>query len=130
MTQALTLALLIALAAPVVAQAQTVPPPVRPGQAPFDGNRYQADQNRLEMERLRVQADQREAFARQLEADARQRSERLQAARQAEPIPPPASHHLRSPQEERAARQAATARRQAVAAGVGQIDAWLDRPSP
>lgn len=129
MTKALTLALLFALAAPAAAQAQTVPPPIRPGEAPFDYNRYQADQNRLEMERLRAQADQREAYARQLEAEARERSQRIQAARLPEPVLPENARILRSPEEERARRQSATARREAVAAGVSQIDNWLDRPN-
>ncbi len=127
MTKALTFALLIALSAPVAARAQ-IAPPTRPGEAPFDYNRYASDQNRLEMERLRAEADQREAAARQMETEARLRSLRIQAARQPEPVQPPPSRILRSPQEERAARQAATARREATAAGVGQIDAWLDRP--
>jgi len=127
MTRALILAVAFAVASPVVAQ---VPPVPRPGEAPFDYNRYEADRNRDEMQRLRADADRREAFARELEAEARLRSQRIQAARRPEPIQPRGYPILRSPEEERAARQAATARRQAVAAGVGQIDAWLDRPTP
>lgn len=128
MTRAFILAVAFAVATPVVAQ---VPPYVpRPGEAPFDYNRYQADQNRAEMERLRAQADQREASARQLETEARLRSLRIQAARPPEPVQPPGTRILRSPEEERATRRAATARRQTTAAGVGQIDAWLDRSRP
>jgi len=127
MTRLSALAILLALAAPAAASAQVWEPP-RPGQAPVDYNRYQADQNRYEMERLRAQADQREAFARQLESEAAQRRQQIESARQ--PAPAPASDYrgLRSLEEERAARQAATASRQATADGVGQIDAWLDRP--
>lgn len=127
MTRALIIAAVLACAAP--AAAQTVPP-IRPGQAPLDYGRYQADQNRLEMERLRLQADQREAFARQLETEGRLRSLQIQAARRPEPILPPGSRILRSPEEERARRHAATARGQAAAADASQIDAWLDRPTP
>jgi len=118
---------LIALAAaPAAAQAQTWQP--RPGAPAVDQNRYQADQNRIEMERLRAQADQREAFARQLEIETRLNQLRIEAARQPEPVQPPAPRALRSPEQERTLRQSAPGRRAATTSDVGQIDAWLDRP--
>lgn len=119
-------AVLLLAAAPVEAQ---VPPAwqARPGAPAFDLNRYQADQHRYEMDRLRAQADQREAFARQQEAEARLNRLRIEAARQPEPVQPPPSRVLRSPEEERAYRRSAEDRRRAAAEGVGQIDAWLDR---
>lgn len=126
MTKALVIAVAFAVATPAGAQVPPYAP--RPGEPAVDYNRYQADQNRLEMERLRAQADQREAQARQMETEARLRRLRIEAARQPEPIQPETRRRLRTPEEERAARQAATARREATAAGVGQIDHWLDRP--
>lgn len=113
-----------ALAAATSAQAQSWSPSVR-----VDPHRYQADQHRYEMDRLRARADQREAFARQLQLETRLNRLELEAARQPEPGPPPAGRLLRAPEEERALRQSATERRRATAAGVAQIDAWLDRPA-
>lgn len=127
MTPLRALLVLTALAmAPAVAQAQTWQP--RPGAPAVDPHRYQADQHRLEMDRLRAQAEQRDAFARQLEIETRLNRQRIEAARLPEPIQPPASRALRSPEEERAMRQSASGRRAAAASEVGQIDVWLDRP--
>ena len=114
------------LAAPVAAQAQTWQP--RAGAPVVEAHRYQADQHRLEIDRLRTQAEQREAFARQLQIETRLNRQRIEAARLPEPNPAPASRALRSPEEERALRQSASGRHAAAASGVGQIDAWLDRP--
>ena len=125
MTRLLILAGLLA-AAPAVAQ--TPPAWVRPGAA-VDVHRQQADQHRYEMDRLRVQADRREAEARRLETEARLRRMEIEAARQTELPREPAVRALRSPEEERALRESATRRRQAVAGGASQIDAWLDRPA-
>ncbi|WP_305304656.1 hypothetical protein [Brevundimonas sp.] len=80
------------------------------------------------MDRLRAQAEQREAFARQLEIETRLNRQRIEAARLPEPILPPTSRALRSPEEERVLRQSASGRRAAAASEVGQINAWLDRP--
>ncbi|MDQ3124955.1 MAG: hypothetical protein M3Q74_05045 [Pseudomonadota bacterium] len=112
--------------APAVAQAQTWQP--RPDAPVIHPDRYQADQHRFEMDRLRAQADQREAFAGQLAIETRLNRQRIEAARLPEPIQPPASRALRSPEEERLLRQSASSRRAAAASDVGQIDAWLDRP--
>jgi hypothetical protein len=120
------LALTVLAAAPAAAQAQTWQP--RPGAPAVDPHRYQADQHRIEMERLRAQADQRDAFARQLEIETRLNSLRIEAARQPEPIQPPAPRPLRSPEEETALRRSASERRADVSSDMGQIDAWLDRP--
>ncbi|HYC98972.1 hypothetical protein [Brevundimonas sp.] len=113
-----------ALAAAPSAQAQTPPPYLAPG---VDLHRYQADQHHHEIDRLRARADQREAFARQLQLETRLNRLEIEAARQAEPAPPPPYRVLRSPEEERALRESATRRRLATTAGVTQIDAWLDR---
>jgi hypothetical protein len=51
----------------------------------------------------------------------------LQNRRAADPYVSAPPRALRSPEEERALRQSATERRRATEAGVGQIDAWLDR---
>lgn len=116
-------ALLMLAAGP--AQAQV--PPARPGLSPLDLHRYQAEQHRYEIDRLRIQADQREIDARLHETESRLNRLRIEAARQPEPIQPPPYRALRSPEEERALRLSAEARRRATADGVGQIDAWLDR---
>lgn len=126
MTAARALLAVAALAAAGSAQAQSWPPAA--GQT-VDPHRYQTDQHRYEIDRLRAQADQREAFARQLQLETRLNRLEIEAARQPELLPPPAYRPLRSPEEERALREAATERRRATAAGVGQIDAWLDRPA-
>lgn len=126
MTAARALLAVAALAAAGSAQAQSWPPAAGPT---VDPHRYQADQHRYEIDRLRAQADQRQAFARQLQLETRLNRLEIEAARQPEPLPPPAYRPLRSPEEERALREAATERRRATAAGVGQIDAWLDRPA-
>ncbi len=118
---------LVFAAAPT--QAQTWPPQSRPGAPAFDPNRYQADQHRYEMDRLRAQADQREAFTRQIETEARLNRLRLETARPPEPVQPVPYRALRSPEEEQALRLSAGDRRRATTAGVGQIDAWLDRPA-
>lgn len=112
-----------AMAGPVVAQ--TAPPYRSPG---ADLHRYQADQHRYEIDRLRARADQREAFVRQLELETRLNRLEIEAARQPEPVQSLPYRALRSPEEERALREAATERRQATTSGVGQIDEWLDRP--
>ena len=116
----LVAALTMFAATPALAQAQAWPA--------IDPHRYQVDQHRLEMERLRLQAEQRETFARQLEIEARLNRQRIEAARRPEPIQPPATRALRSPEEERALRLSASGRRAAAASDTGQIDAWLDRP--
>ena len=124
MTALRLLAVAVLVTAPPAA-AQTWQP--RPGAPAVDPHRYQADQHRFEMDRLRAQADQREALARQLQLETRLNRQRIEAARQPEPVQPPALRALRTPEEERAAREAATRRRQSTSAGVGQIDSWLDR---
>lgn len=125
MTRLLALAVLLA-AAPVAAQ--TPPAPVPPGGA-MDAHRYQADRHRFEMDRLRADADRRQIEAQQLETEARLRRLEIEAARQTELPREPAVRALRSPEEERALRESATRRRQAVAGGAAEIDAWLDRPA-
>ena len=124
MRTTLRLALSFAAAA-TAAQAQTWPP--RPGAPAFDNHRYEADQNRAATDRLRLQADQRELEARQHQLDARLTQQRIETQRQPNLASPPAYAPLRTPEEERAWRETATARRQATQAGVGQIDSWLDR---
>ncbi len=117
----------ILLVAPPAA-AQTPPAYVPPGAA-VDTHRYQADQHRYEMDRLRAEADRRQAEARRLETESRLRRMEIEAARQTDMAREPATRTVRSPEQERALRESATRRRQAVAEGAGQIDAWLDRPA-
>lgn len=121
------LALLVLTASAVSAQAQVQPWPARPGQT-VDQGRWQADQHRYEMDRLRARADQREAFARQVELETRLNRMEIEARRRPGPDVAPTPPALRSPEQERAARQAASDRRRRTQAGVGEIDAWLDRP--
>jgi len=95
-----------------------------PGQ-PYIGDPL-ADRLRYRMETQRLQADDRAAYARQHQLNARLTEMEIRAQRQPEPyiplvdVPP-------SPDAQRRAREAATARREAVSSGVGQIDDWLAR---
>lgn len=126
MTRALLLAAAVApllLAGAASAQVRPLPP----GPSTWDQHRYQADQHRYEMDRLRAQADQRQATARQLELESRLARQELRSQLNTDPYVPSAPRALRSPEDERALRESATARRQATEAGVGEIDAWLDR---
>lgn len=95
-----------------------------PGQ-PYIGDPM-ADRLRDRMESLRLQSDQQAAYARQQQLNARLTEMEIRAQRQPEPYvslvdAPP------SPDARRRAREAATARREAVSSGVGQIDDWLAR---
>lgn len=126
---ALAAVVLLAVAAPVAAQ---VPHgwQARPGAPAFDPHRYQADRHRFEMDRLRARADEREAFARQQRIETRLNRLEIEARRQPTPIQPAPPRALRSPDEERASRLSARDRARALSNGVGEIDAWLERPAP
>ena len=95
-----------------------------PGQ-PYIGDPM-ADRLRYRMETQRLQSEQQVTFARQQQLNARLTEMEIRAQRQPEPyvplvdVPP-------TPDAQRRARDAATARRDAVASGVGQIDDWLAR---
>jgi len=82
---------------------------------------------RYAIERQRQQAESAELLARQQQLQTRLTLMELQARRIPAPTPDAPASALRSPEQERAAREAATARRQATAQGVSQIDSWLDR---
>ncbi|MDP3403262.1 MAG: hypothetical protein Q8S03_01150 [Brevundimonas sp.] len=115
------LAALAVVTAAGPAAAQVMP---YPGQ-PYIGDPM-ADQLRNRMEIQRQASAEQAAFARQHATEARLRALEIEAARQPEPyirreLP------LRSPEQERQAREQATARREAVVQGVGQIDDWLAR---
>ena len=126
MLKALSLALIVS-ALPAVAAAQAWA--VGPGQS-VDPHRYQTDQHRQAMQQLRNQADQREAMARQLDTETRLNRLQIEAARQPAPVVV-APRKLDTPEQERLRREAATVRRQSTAAGVAEIDGWLDRrPNP
>ncbi len=81
---------------------------------------------RYAIERQRQQAEAAEALAQQQRLQTRLTLMELQARRTPSPTPDNPTPALRSPEQERAAREAATARRQATTQGVGQIDNWLD----
>jgi len=85
------------------------------------------DVHRYEMDRLRAGAQANDALARSQSLNTRLTLQELQARRASTPVEPYRPLPLRSPEQERAAREAATARRETTARGVGQIDAWLDR---
>jgi hypothetical protein len=95
-----------------------------PGQ-PYVGDPM-ADRLRDRMESQRIQSEQRALYSRQHQSNARQTEAEIRAQRQPAPYVPlvdvPASADSR-----RRAREAATTRHEATAAGVGQIDSWLDR---
>jgi len=91
-----------------------------------------AERHRLANERARLQADQRAAVAQNLQLNTRLTLQQLEAQRQsqaqaAQGYAPYPYRALRSPEQERAGREAATTRREAQAASTSQIDAWLDR---
>lgn len=132
MKRLLSLSVLFGLAVTGAAQAQTPPPAwqVRSGAPAVDAQRYRGDQNRLEMDRLRLQADQRRLEAQLGQMESQITRNRIVSARQPEPIQPAPLPALRSPEQERAARQGAEQRRRTDAEAVGEIDAWLDRPVP
>ena len=115
-TVVLLAGLIAATAGPAAAQAYRDPLPWSRGVTADPG--YIADRQRLEMDRLRARAD-----ANRYEAD----RNRFESRRQPAPAAEPSVRILRSPEEERAAREAATARRETVQGQTGQIDAWLDR---
>ena len=108
------LILFSALAAPAAAQV-----------VPY-ANATPLEQHRYETQRLRADADQRAAEARLYQLETRARLREVEAARQpplyVEPYRP-----LGTPEQEHAAREAATARRQSIVTGATQIDDWLDR---
>lgn len=83
-----------------------------------------ADRLRDRLENQRRSSADQAAFARQVAIEARLRQLDLDASRQPEPYIRRETP-LRAPEQEREAREQATTRREAVAAGVGQIDDWL-----
>jgi hypothetical protein len=119
------IALTVALAAVAGSAAAQVPP--RAAFPPADPHRYQVDRHRYEMDRLRAQADQRQAFADRVQLEGRLTRQRLEASRLPEPGTVLAPAPLRSAEQERAGRLAATERRAATVSAVSEIDAWLDR---
>ena len=123
----LILITLLMAAAPLAATAQTWPGWPGPPPPGYDPGSAIADQHRIEMDRLRGQAAEREAFARQQRLQTRLTIQQLEAARQPTPPLPPSTAYVRSPEEERQAREAQTARREEVVRGAAEIDAWLDR---
>ncbi|WP_426040060.1 hypothetical protein [Brevundimonas sp. TWP2-3-4b1] len=96
-----------------------------PGQ-PYIGDPL-ADRLRSRMETLRLQSEQQAAYARQQQLSARLAEIEIRAQRQPEPYVPLVDVPS-SPDAQRRAREAATARREAVSSGVSQIDDWLTRP--
>jgi hypothetical protein len=86
-----------------------------------------ADLQRYRIEQQRQQAEASEALARQQALQTRLTLMELQARRMPAPTADNPTPAVRSPEQERAAREAATARRQTTTQGVGQIDRWLDR---
>lgn len=123
--RAIVVLIVLSVAAPATAQ---VPGRVGAGWSAFDQHRQAADRHRRDMDRLRIEADERDIQARQQQLETRLNSLRIQSARRPDLIAPAPTPALRSPEEERAAREAASARRQASATATSQIDAWLDRP--
>ena len=118
---------LMLAAAPLAANAQTWPGWPGPPPPGYDPGSAIAYQHRIEMDRLRNQAAEREALAQQQRLQTQLTIQQLEAARQPNlPSPPPVAY-VRSPEQERQAREAQTARREEMVRGVTEIDAWLDR---
>jgi len=85
------------------------------------------DLHRYEMDRLLARADASQALAQSLALDARLTILELQARRRSTPAGLADAAGPPAPDLAEGLRQAATVRREAIVAGVGQIDAWLDR---
>jgi hypothetical protein len=85
------------------------------------------DQQSYRIEQQRQQAEASEALARQQALQTRLTLMELRARRVPAPTTDSPGPAPRSLEQERTAREAATARRQTTAQGVGQIDSWLDR---
>lgn len=119
-TFALTTVMLVLSVSSAGAQVRPWTPIGTPGASGLETQRYA-------IERQRQQAEAAEALARQQQLQTRLTLMELQARRTPSPTPGNPAPALRSPEQERAAREAATARRRATAQGVGQIDSWLDR---
>ena len=83
-----------------------------------------ADRLRDRMEIQRLQSQQQADFARRQHLESRLTEIEIRNQRQPEPYIPLVATPS-SPDAQRRAREAATARREAVATGVGQIDDWL-----
>ncbi len=124
-TVVLLAGLIAATAGPAAAQAYRDPLPWSRGVTADPG--YIADRQRLEMDRLRARADANRYEADRNRFESQLTIQDLRARRQPAPAAEPSVRILRSPEEERAAREAATARRETVQGQTGQIDAWLDR---
>lgn len=118
---------LLLAAAPLAANAQTWPGWPGPPPPGYNPGSAIADQHRIEMDRLRNQAAERDALAQQQRLQTQLTIQQLQAARQPTPPLPPPTAYVRSPEEERQAREAQAARREEMMRGVTEIDAWLDR---
>lgn len=113
------IALFVLIATP--ASAQTV---FRPDGMPV------ADDPGWRVELQRQRSAEQAAFARQQQLDARITALEIEAARRPEPHVREADRGLRTPEQTREAREAATRRREATVAGVTQIDDWLSRGPP
>jgi hypothetical protein len=112
---------------PLLLAANVVAPPGAAQVWPGDRPANQADLHRYRLEQQRLQSAEQAAFARQQALNSRLTRLEVEAARQPQPYVPlvePFSYPRASMSP---SLPAATARREAVAAGVGQIDAWLDR---
>jgi len=92
-----------------------------PGATPLDQHRY-------ETQRLRAEADRRESEARLYQLETQTRLREVEAARQ--PPLPVEPYRPTTPEQARAAREAATARRQSVTAGPAPIHSRVDRGPP
>ena len=95
-----------------------------PGQ-PYVGDPM-ADRLRYGMETQRLQSEQQAIYAHQQQLNTRLTEMEIRAQRQPEPYIPLVDVQP-YPDAQRRAREAATARREAVSSGVGQIDDWLAR---
>lgn len=113
--------LILSLATPAVAQ-------TRPGE-PFPQMSV-GERHRYEMDRLRAVNDANAALARQQAIQTQLTVLQLEAARRPAPPLPATTPYVRSPEQERAGREAAAVRREATRTAVGQIDDWLDRGRP
>lgn len=83
--------------------------------------------HRLHMDQLRLQRDQRQALAERQEIETQKTLVEIQALRLPTKLADDGVAIPLSLEQERARREAQTRRREAIEAGAGQIDSWLDR---
>ena len=112
--------ILLFVAVPLTASAQTWPGWPGPPPAGYDPSIARAEQHNQAMERLRLQADRREADAARMRLQTERTVRQLEAARAPAPATPPPTAYAPRPTP-------LPAPADQKAPGAAEIDAWLSR---